>query len=75
MGPPRIPVRFRTMAPDCVGLDRIFTLITGLIDNALALVSGRCEEFDVILPPHYETSLDAIANDVNAAGVGRVTGF
>jgi hypothetical protein len=65
----------RTMAPDCVGLDRIFTLITGLIDNALALVSGRCEEFDVILPPHYETSLDAIANDVNAAGVGRVTGF
>lgn len=30
-----------------------------------------CEPDDLTIPPHYETSLDSLANDVDSAGFGR----
>lgn len=59
----------RTMAPDCAGLTQVFGQVKGVIKTAIGLVSGiECPPFGVSIPPHFETSLDGIADDVPRTG-------
>lgn len=66
-----------TMAPSCLHTDGALGATQGLIDRAIARVRGvdvsleECPAFGVTIPPHHETSLDTIANDVTNTGAGR----
>ena len=60
----------RTMAPDCIGLNQIMNQMNNVLDAAISRV-GACEPFEVSMPPHFETSLDSIADDVDRMGRGR----
>jgi hypothetical protein len=72
----------RTMAPNCLEIGRIFGVqgrITRLINRAINLVlvvqnldaPVDCGRFEPSIPPHYETSLQSIAEDVTRDGEGR----
>jgi hypothetical protein len=73
-----------TMAPTCVRFGHVFstngepgvlTPVTELIEGAIMAVNASsemaCAEPSVTIPPHFETSLDSIANDVTRNGEGR----
>lgn len=60
----------QTMAPDCIGLNQVMNQMTNVLDAAITRV-GACEPFEVSMPPHFETSLDSIADDVDRMGRGR----
>jgi hypothetical protein len=73
-----------TMAPSCVRFGHVFrpngepgvlTPVTELIEGAIMAVNASsevaCVEPSVSIPPHFETSLDSIANDVTRDGEGR----
>jgi hypothetical protein len=72
------------MAPTCVRFGHVFstngepgvlTPVTELIEGAIMAVNASsemaCAEPSVTIPPHFETSLDSIANDVTRNGEGR----
>jgi hypothetical protein len=61
----------RTMAPDCLGIDSVFNHMASVLDAAICAIGGTCEPVEVNLPPHFETSLDSIADDVDRLGRGR----
>ena len=64
----------KSMAPNCFGIDKVLNAVERVIEGAIDLVSGEeCPIFQPSIPPHYETSLDAIANDVDPLGGGRGT--
>ncbi|MGH6636511.1 MAG: hypothetical protein ACRED0_10410 [Gammaproteobacteria bacterium] len=51
----------KTMAPDCLGIDNVFIDIEKVINDALENVGGPvCPAFGPTIPPHYETSLEAL---------------
>ncbi len=63
----------QTMVPSCVPSQTVFNSLEHLIRSAIARVSGvRSEtEFRPRIPPHFETSLDSLADDVDRRGGGR----
>lgn len=62
----------KSMAPNCFGLDAVLNAVEQVIDGAIALVSGEeCPTFQPSIPPHFETSLDSLVDDVDRRGVGR----
>jgi hypothetical protein len=61
----------RTMAPDCRGIEEVFNRMENLLNEAIAEIGGVCERFEPSLPPHFETTLDSIADDVDRIGNGR----
>lgn len=62
----------KSMAPNCFGIDKVLDAVEKVIEGAIDLVSGeRCPIFLPSIPPHYETTLDGIANDVDPLGGGR----
>jgi hypothetical protein len=61
----------RTMAPDCRGIEGVFNRMEEMLNEAIAEVGGVCERFEPSLPPHFETTLDSIADDVDRIGNGR----
>jgi len=62
----------RSMAPNCAGLSEVFNAIGQVIDGAIGLVGVvECPEFSPSIPPHFETSLDSIVDDVDRMGRGR----
>ncbi len=68
--------RFRnlveTMSPGCASLPEVFSMLEDLSQRAIDAVSfGQCERFDPRIPPHYETSLDSLADDIDRRGIGR----
>ena len=64
----------RTMAPNCAGLTEVFNAIAQVIQDAIDKVSViECPEFKPSIPPHFETSLDSIVDDVDRRGRGRPT--
>jgi hypothetical protein len=65
----------RTMAPTCLGIDNVFNEMNNVLDTALDALGGACEPFTISLPPHFETSLDSIADDVDRLGGGRPSPF
>ncbi len=64
----------RSMAPNCAGLTDVFNAIGQVIDGAIKRVSLiKYPEFKPSIPPHFETSLDSIVDDVDRMGRGRPT--
>lgn len=62
----------KSMAPNCFGIDKVLDALEQVIEGAIDLVSGEeCPIFQPSIPPHYETSLDSIVNDVDPLGGGR----
>ena len=61
----------RTLAPDCHGLEGVFNNMENMLDAVLSDIGGTCKPFEPSLPPHFETSLDSIADDVDRLGEGR----
>ena len=64
----------QTMAPSCRTRDDTLNQVKLIIDDALQIFSGNggtCPEFRLDIPPHHETSLDSIANDILKTGEGR----
>lgn len=61
-----------TMAPSCITYDEVFTGLSQVIERAIDIVSGTpCEPYTINLPPHYETSLDGLVNNVLPDGLNR----
>ncbi|MBD2108953.1 hypothetical protein [Nodosilinea sp. FACHB-13] len=62
-----------TMAPSCITYDEVFTGLSQVIERAIEMVSGTpiCEQYNISLPPHYETSLDGLVNNVLPDGLNR----
>lgn len=62
----------KTMAPDCVGitsvLDALKTVVKGAVDR---VSSGTSQSFEVTLPPHFETTLDGLVENVLPDGTNR----
>ncbi len=55
----------KSMAPNCFEIDTVLTTVQQVVRDARELVSGEeCPIFQPSIPPHWETALDAIANDV-----------
>ena len=51
----------KTMAPNCLGIDDIFLNLETVINGALEIVGEpKCPVFGPTIPPHYETSLEAL---------------
>jgi hypothetical protein len=62
----------KSMAPNCFGIDAVLNAVEQVIEGAIDLVSGEvCPIFQPSIPPHYETTLDSLANDVDRLGGGR----
>ena len=62
----------KVMAPGCVPHEKVKDAVKNVIDAAIDLVSGMpCEGFKPSIPPHFETSLDSIADDIDRTGAGR----
>ena len=61
----------RTMAPTCLGGAEVLNHLAAVLNTAITTIGGACEAFEPSLPPHYETSLDSIADDVDRIGRGR----
>jgi hypothetical protein len=65
-----------TMAPSCFRFNGDDVIATRqLVQYAIDAVSvgDACPVFGVTIPPHFETSLDSLANDVTNTGLGRET--
>ncbi len=63
-----------TMAPSCVRFDGVLDPTRDLLKAAIEGVSNRaCQPTTVTIPPHFETSLDSIADDIGRTGEGRPT--
>lgn len=69
-----------TMAPRCLHANGALAATQGLVDAALATVAtlagqaeAECPAVEITIPPHHETSLDTLANDVLSNGTGRTT--
>lgn len=61
-----------TMAPSCIAYDDVFAGLSQVIERAIDIVSGTvCEPYTINLPPHYETSLDGLVNNVLPDGLNR----
>jgi hypothetical protein len=61
-----------TMAPSCINYDDVFAGLSQVLDRAIDIVSGTpCEPYRINLPPHYETSLDGLVNNVLPNGLNR----
>ncbi|MCI0559845.1 MAG: hypothetical protein MN733_15250, partial [Nitrososphaera sp.] len=59
----------KTMAPDCLGIDNVFIDIEKVINGALDNVGGpECPAFGPTIPPHYETSLEALVKTPRNGG-------
>ncbi len=63
----------QTMAPSCIPAYEVANRLQTLIRNAIQRLSGevQCQAFQPSIPPHFETSLDGIADDVDRIGTGR----
>jgi len=62
----------RTMAPNCAGMSEIFGTVSSVIQAAIDKVSVvECPELKPSIPPHFETSLDSMVDDVDRIGRGR----
>lgn len=62
----------RSMAPNCAGFNDVFNAIATVLRDAIGMVSAeRCSGFTPSIPPHFETSLDSIVDDVDRNGRGR----
>jgi hypothetical protein len=62
----------RTMAPGCIAFSDVYTGLSAVIEGAIGRVSGvPCVPFTINIPPHYETSLDGIANNILPDGLNR----
>ena len=60
-----------TMAPSCVRFN-VLDPTRNLLRNALDMIDEEaCAEPTVNIPPHFETSLDSIADDITRTGQGR----
>jgi hypothetical protein len=62
------------MAPSCFRFNGEEVIATRqLVQDAIDAVSlgDACPVFGVTIPPHFETSLDSLANDVTNTGGGR----
>ena len=60
------------MVPECGRLGNVFDTIERLVRTARAKVSARsCTNFDPRIPPHFETSLDTLVDDVDRTGSNR----
>lgn len=63
------------MVPDCGRLSGVFSAIEALVSEAQAKVSAKtCVKFDPRIPPHFETSLDTLVDDVDRTGSDRPDG-
>ncbi|MFM0052532.1 hypothetical protein [Caballeronia grimmiae] len=63
----------KTMAPDCVGITAVLDVLKAIVKGAIGHVgSGRAPSFQVSLPPHFETSLDGIVENVLPDGSNRL---
>jgi hypothetical protein len=61
-----------TMAPSCITYDDVFAGLSQVIERAIDIVSGTpCAPYTINLPPHYETSLDGLVNNVLPDGLNR----
>lgn len=61
----------KTMSTNCSELN-VFDKLQELIQKAVSQVSdNECVSFVLNLPPHPDTSLDSIANDVDRMGLNR----
>ena len=63
----------RAMAPSCARLERNGLLtVQSLLDAAITAVApeegAACPTLAVSIPPHHETSLHSIAEDVDSLG-------
>ncbi|MCF6147057.1 MAG: hypothetical protein E3K37_00180 [Candidatus Kuenenia sp.] len=65
----------QTMASSCNKFNGLLDPTKEIIQCAISKFSGTeitpCPPFAVTIPPHYETSLDSLANDVTKTGEGR----
>lgn len=65
----------KSMAPNCYGIDEVLDGVQVVLGEARKRVSGaRCLPFKPSIPPHFETSLDSIVDDVDRMGRGRANG-
>ena len=63
------------MVPECGRLGNVFDTIERLVSTARSKVSARsCMNFDPRIPPHFETSLDTLVDDVDRTGSDRPGG-
>ena len=68
----------QTMAPRCLHADGALAATEALVQSALDAIVGlgtsaaECPDASISIPPHHETSLDTLANDVLNNGFGRV---
>ncbi|WP_287128677.1 hypothetical protein [Candidatus Cyanaurora vandensis] len=58
----------KAMAPSCAGIGDVFDTVDTILDGAIAKVGGLSTSLAIILPPHYESSLDTLANDAFSNG-------
>jgi len=64
----------QTMAPSCIRCNDRLLPAQDLLRNALRIISFEdCLRPNITIPPHIETSLDSIADDINRTGDGRPT--
>jgi hypothetical protein len=63
----------QTMAPSCISACEVANRLSRLVNEAIREVSGevQCQAFQPSIPPHFETSLDGLADDVDRIGTGR----
>lgn len=60
----------KMMAPDCMGIDSILAELKSVISDAINRVGGaRCPSFNPSIPPHYETSLEALVTTPRNRGL------
>jgi hypothetical protein len=53
------------MAADCIPSATVFNSVTMMISGAIeTLIGGEDEGFGITIPAQFETSLDAIVNDL-----------
>ena len=63
------------MVPDCGKLGAVFNTLESLVMSARNKVgSDTCQTFDPRIPPHFETSLDTLVDDVDRTGSDRPAG-
>ena len=61
----------QAMVPSCLNATDAFLTLGDRLAVAVRAVGGASVSFDVNIPPHHETSLDSIVNDVARTGDGR----
>lgn len=62
-----------TMAPSCIRFaETVFPVLRDLVQSANDIIGGmQCEEFDIKIPPHFETSLNSLVFGIDSDGAGR----